>query len=246
MINPLILTTTCIAVSITPLTLIAAERLLYADGQDVGYQPAPDAGRDFAMFQTERDELHTVYLLNCRTKQFLWTKGFNTRTGERIQSTANAQWQPLNNTSTIANAVYHAICPQLLNPVVKQNPPVTPAPIVNEPPPAAIEPAPAANTPQDDLPSATEVATYDGLLTIGEPRSSIAVLSAGSGDLMLFVFNTASPVGERIRAVCQNRKGCQFTGTIRWLETIPPVEDSGNASAAAEIMAVSAVKPMAF
>ena len=91
---------------------LAAETLRVGD-KVVSYRPSAH-GATQAGFQFDLKGYRNTYTLDCANRRFLWTSNVLLSTAQETGNSAGADWKPLNPDSTISNAVYTAICPQLL------------------------------------------------------------------------------------------------------------------------------------
>lgn len=86
---------------------------LVVDGKTVTFGPS-EKGAPFADFTFNDKGYANAYTLDCEKRQFLWTKNVRLTTGEVTSNTAGAEWRGLSPSSTVSNAVYNAICADLL------------------------------------------------------------------------------------------------------------------------------------
>lgn len=80
--------------------------------------------------------------------------------------------------------------------------------------------------------------TWRGQIKIGAPVSDFNYVGEESGDFAVIRFRNDSEAGKKILAVCKNDDLCEFTGTVKWLDELPPE----NASAVGEIRSAENVK----
>jgi len=80
--------------------------------------------------------------------------------------------------------------------------------------------------------------TWRGQIKTGAPISDFNYVGEESGDFAVIRFRNDSEVGKKILAVCKNDDLCEFTGTVKWLDEVPPE----NASAVGEIRSAENVK----
>ena len=109
-----------------------------------------------------------------------------------------------------------------------------------------LETVGSSNTNPTTSASATETvandnvvsATFTGQIKVAQPVSMFNYVGAESGDFAPMRFRNDSDLGRKILAVCANDDECELTGTVRWLDEVPPPD----ASAIGEIVAVESVK----
>jgi hypothetical protein len=92
----------------------SSSNTLVIDGTSVTYKPVPEVQPYAVSFQTESKGYRNIYRLDCQGRTYLWTNNIDLRTNQETTNTAGAEWKMMNENSTITNAVYEAICPQLL------------------------------------------------------------------------------------------------------------------------------------
>jgi len=81
----------------------------------VNYWPASSESKNEAYFQIESKGYRNTYKLDCAGRRFLWTENVDLSTGSPTDNALGAEWKPLSPSSTVSNAVYDAICRELLN-----------------------------------------------------------------------------------------------------------------------------------
>ncbi len=84
------------------------------DGTVVAYQPVPEVKAGTVAFQMESKGYRNIYLLDCLERKYIWAKNIDLRTNQATDNNAGAEWKMMSEKSTVTNAVYDAICPQLL------------------------------------------------------------------------------------------------------------------------------------
>lgn len=87
---------------------------LVVDGTPITYKSVPEIQQYAVSFQMESKGYRNIYRLDCQGKKYLWTNNIELRTNQETSNTTGAEWKMMSDTSTITNAVYEAICPQLL------------------------------------------------------------------------------------------------------------------------------------
>jgi hypothetical protein len=83
-----------------------------------------------------------------------------------------------------------------------------------------------------------ETGTWAGQVKLSDPVSVINYVGAESGDWVPMRFRNDSEAGRKILAACGNDDNCEFTGTVEFLDEVPPPD----ASAVAQIIRVESVK----
>ncbi len=78
------------------------------------YKPVPEVQPYAVTFQMESKGYRNIYRLDCQGIKYLWTDNIELRTNQETTNTAGAEWREMSDKSTITNAVYAAICPQVL------------------------------------------------------------------------------------------------------------------------------------
>lgn len=101
--------------------------------------------------------------------------------------------------------------------------------------PATTSSQPATETAAGDN---VVTGTFTGQIKVAQPVSMFNYVGAESGDFAPMRFRNDSELGRKILAVCTNDDACEFTGTVRWLDEVPPPD----ASAIGEILTVESVK----
>jgi hypothetical protein len=86
---------------------------LMVDDKTVTFSPSAK-GAPLVDFTFNDKGYANAYTLDCEKRQFLWTKNVRLTTGEVTSNSAGAEWKPMNPNSAISNAVYNAICQELL------------------------------------------------------------------------------------------------------------------------------------
>ncbi len=87
---------------------------LVVDGTTITYKPVPEIQQYGVTFQMDSKGYRNIYRLDCQGRKYLWTNNIELRTNQETTNTAGAEWKMMSEKSTITNAVYEAICPQLL------------------------------------------------------------------------------------------------------------------------------------
>jgi len=80
--------------------------------------------------------------------------------------------------------------------------------------------------------------TWAGQVKVAQPVSMFNYVGAESGDFAPMRFRNDSEAGQKILGACANDDECEFVGTVRWLDEVPPAD----ASAIGEIVSVASVK----
>lgn len=113
----------------------------------------------------------------------------------------------------------------------------TAAPAVTATSVTATEPVVAAQ-PEPAPDENAETGTWTGQLKVSDPVSVINYVGSESGDWVPMRFRNDSGAGKKILAACANDDACEFTGSVLFLDEIPPPD----ASAVAEITRVESAK----
>ncbi len=87
---------------------------LMVEGTPVSYQPQPEVSPHAVAFEMESKGYRNGYLLDCLERKYLWVKNVDLRTHQETGNHTGAEWKLMSEKSTITNAVYDAVCPQLL------------------------------------------------------------------------------------------------------------------------------------
>jgi hypothetical protein len=90
-----------------------SKKQLFVDDILVEYWRGPDS--DSATFRYSRHQYTNYYRLDCGLQRFLWVEN-RSPSGQSTGNSEEAEWKPLSARSTIANAVYDAICPHVSGP----------------------------------------------------------------------------------------------------------------------------------
>jgi hypothetical protein len=90
----------------------AAANTLLVDGKTIVFEARDVNGNDAAVFQMESNGYQNTYLLDCENQRFLWISNIYLRAGEETGNSNGAEWRDMNQRSSIANAVYQAVCPR--------------------------------------------------------------------------------------------------------------------------------------
>lgn len=105
----------------------------------------------------------------------------------------------------------------------------------------SAEPANTGSAAQEAIAENEERGTWVGQIAVAQPVSMFNYVGAESGDFAPMRFENESEAGKKILAACPNGTMCEFTGTIEWLDEVPPPD----ASAIGRIIRVDSAKPAA-
>ena len=87
---------------------------LMVEGTPVSYQPQPEVSPHTVAFEMDSKGYRNGYLLDCLERKYLWVKNIDLRTHQETGNHTGAEWKLMSDKSIITNAVYDAVCPQLL------------------------------------------------------------------------------------------------------------------------------------
>jgi hypothetical protein len=106
---------------------------------------------------------------------------------------------------------------------------------------SSVDPVQTGSEPEEAVAENEEQGTWVGQIAVAQPVSMFNYVGAQSGDFAPMRFETGSEAGKKILAACPNGATCEFTGTIEWLDEVPPPD----ASAIGRIVRVSSAKRVA-